>query len=54
MVNLYLPTCRHLYLARKMGSVDFPVRDDRDASLIFQCSDTTWQAYNRWPSQFAL
>ena len=22
--------------------------------MFFQCSDTTWQAYNRWPSQFAL
>ncbi len=32
----------------------FIVRDDRPADLIFQCSDTTWQAYNRWPSQFAL
>jgi hypothetical protein len=21
---------------------------------LFQCSDNTWQAYNRWPSQFAL
>jgi hypothetical protein len=34
--------------------VIFIVRDDRRADLIFQCSDTTWQAYNRWPSQFAL
>jgi hypothetical protein len=32
----------------------FIVRDDRRADLIFQCSDNTWQAYNRWPSQFAL
>src|SRR6266487_696469 len=32
----------------------FIVRDDRSADFIFQCSDTTWQAYNRWPSQFAL
>jgi hypothetical protein len=32
----------------------FIVRDDRPADFIFQCSDTTWQAYNRWPSQFAL
>jgi hypothetical protein len=30
------------------------VRDDRPADFIFQCSDTTWQAYNRWPSQFSL
>src|SRR6266498_3299908 len=34
--------------------VIFVVRDDRPADFIFQCSDTTWQAYNRWPSQFAL
>src|SRR5262245_23991987 len=34
--------------------VIFIVRDDRKADFIFQCSDTTWQAYNRWPSQFAL
>jgi hypothetical protein len=32
----------------------FIVRDDRLADFIFQCSDTTWQAYNRWPSQFSL
>jgi hypothetical protein len=32
----------------------FIVRDDRQADFIFQCSDNTWQAYNRWPSQFAL
>jgi hypothetical protein len=34
--------------------VIFIVRDDRKADLIFQCSDTTWQSYNRWPSQFSL
>ncbi len=34
--------------------VIFIVRDDRRADFILQCSDTTWQAYNRWPSQFAL
>ena len=34
--------------------VIFIVRDDRKADFIFQCSDTTWQAYNRWPTQFAL
>lgn len=34
--------------------VIFIVRDDREADFIFQCSDTTWQAYNRWPDQFAL
>jgi hypothetical protein len=34
--------------------VVFIVRDDRRADCLFQCSDTTWQAYNRWPSQFSL
>lgn len=34
--------------------VIFIVRDHRKADFIFQCSDTTWQAYNRWPSQFSL
>jgi hypothetical protein len=34
--------------------VIFIVRDDRKADFIFQCSDTTWQAYNRWPDQFSL
>jgi hypothetical protein len=34
--------------------VVFIVRDDRPADFIFQCSDNTWQAYNRWPDQFAL
>jgi hypothetical protein len=34
--------------------VVFVVRDDRKADFIFQVSDTTWNAYNRWPSQFAL
>ena len=32
----------------------FIVRDQREASYLFQCSDNTWQAYNRWPSQFSL
>jgi hypothetical protein len=34
--------------------VIFIVRDDRPCDFLFQCSDTTWSAYNRWPSQFAL
>ncbi len=34
--------------------VIFIVRDDRRADYLLQCSDTTWQAYNRWPNQFAL
>ncbi len=34
--------------------VIFIVRDERPARLVFQCSDHTWQAYNRWPSQYSL
>ncbi len=34
--------------------VIFIVRDRRQVDLLFQCSDHTWQAYNRWPSQFSL
>lgn len=34
--------------------VVFIVRDRRRAGLLFQCSDFTWQAYNRWPDHFAL
>jgi hypothetical protein len=32
----------------------FILRDNRRADFLFQCSDTTWQAYNRWPSQYSL
>jgi hypothetical protein len=32
----------------------FIVRDDRPCDLLFQCSDNTWQAYNRWPSTWSL
>lgn len=32
----------------------FIVRDDRPCDFLFQCSDTTWSAYNRWPDFFSL
>ncbi len=32
----------------------FIVRDNRPADILFQCSDNTWQAYNRWPDIFSL
>ncbi|HQU47207.1 MAG TPA: hypothetical protein PK867_30660, partial [Pirellulales bacterium] len=32
----------------------FIVRDERPAEVLFQCSDNTWQAYNRWPNNFSL
>jgi len=34
--------------------VIFIVRDDRPADILFQCSDNTWQAYNRWPTHYSL
>jgi hypothetical protein len=32
----------------------FVVRDHRKVDLIFQVSDNTWQAYNRWPDHWSL
>ena len=32
----------------------FIVRDRRPADILFQCSDNTWQAYNRWPDLYSL
>jgi len=32
----------------------FIVTDDRKADILLQCSDNTWQAYNRWPDTFSL
>lgn len=34
--------------------VVFIVRDDRPADILFQCSDNTWQAYNRWPDNYSI
>lgn len=34
--------------------VIFIVRDSREADLLFQCSDNTWQAYNQWPAAESL
>ena len=34
--------------------VIFIVKDDRPAGVLFQCSDNTWQAYNRWPVEESL
>jgi hypothetical protein len=38
----------------RQSYVVFVVRDDRRADFLLQASDFTWQAYNRWPDQFAL
>jgi len=32
----------------------FIVRDDRHADVLFQCSDNTWQAYNKWPNNYSV
>ena len=32
----------------------FIVRDRRNAEVLFQVSDNTWQAYNRWPDDYSL
>lgn len=32
----------------------FIVKDDRPADICLQCSDNTWQAYNRWPDDFSI
>jgi hypothetical protein len=34
--------------------VVFIVRDDRPADILLQCSDNTWQAYNRWPDKYSI
>jgi len=34
--------------------VVFIVKDDREADFCLQCSDNTWQAYNRWPNDFSI
>lgn len=39
---------------RYQSYVIFIVRDDRPADVVFQCSDNTWQAYNRWPDNYSL
>ena len=34
--------------------VIFIVRDDRPCDLLFQCSELTWSAYNRWPTDYSI
>lgn len=34
--------------------VVFIVRDNRPADILLQCSDNTWQAYNRWPDDYSV
>ncbi|WP_345028525.1 N,N-dimethylformamidase beta subunit family domain-containing protein [Ravibacter arvi] len=39
---------------RYQSYVIFVVRDNRKADILLQTSDTTWQAYNKWPDQYSL
>lgn len=32
----------------------FIIKDERPVDILFQCSDNTWQAYNRWPNNYSL
>jgi hypothetical protein len=34
--------------------VVFIVKDDRPCDILVQCSDNTWQAYNRWPDDYSI
>lgn len=43
-----------LVKGRYQSYVIFIVREERAADILFQCSDNTWQAYNRWPDNYAL
>jgi len=39
---------------RYQSYIIFVVRDDRKSDIIFQTSDTTWQAYNKWPANDSM
>ena len=43
-----------LVKGRYQSYVVFIVREDRPTDILFQCSDNTWQAYNRWPDNYSL
>lgn len=32
----------------------FIIKDKRKVDIVFQCSDLTWQAYNRWPAWHSM
>ena len=55
LTTLPSPTGQYLDLGMVSESyVIFIVRDDRKADLLFQASDLTWLAYNRWPQWRSL
>ncbi len=39
---------------RYQSYVIFIVRENRQSDILLQCSDNTWQAYNRWPDNYSL
>ncbi|HEX8549470.1 MAG TPA: N,N-dimethylformamidase beta subunit family domain-containing protein [Cytophagaceae bacterium] len=39
---------------KSQAYVIFIVKDRRKADFVFQCSDVTWQAYNRWPQWHSM
>jgi hypothetical protein len=47
--GVYLGKLRNWRKSDSEAYLIFIVRDDRKADIIFQCSDMTWLAYNRWP-----
>lgn len=52
--GVYLGKISLLEGRRYQSYIVFIVRDDRPADVVFQCSDNTWQAYNRWPDNYSL
>ena len=47
-----VPASRHEHAWQSY--VIFVLRDQRKAGIVFQVSDNTWAAYNRWPDSFSL
>jgi len=47
-----VPESRHEHAWQSY--VIFVLRDDRRADIIFQVSDNTWAAYNRWPDDYSM
>ncbi|MBM3783307.1 MAG: hypothetical protein FJW30_03050 [Acidobacteria bacterium] len=47
-----VPEARHEHAWQSY--VVFVVRDRRKADVLFQCSDNTWAAYNRWPDDYSM
>lgn len=39
---------------RYQSYIVFIVKEERESDLLFQCSDNTWQAYNKWPDTYSL